>query len=134
MKRILKVLPGLIAGIVGALLLAGCSNQFSPVPEPSGQGLVTIHIGAGEQSRTLFPHVPVFSRYELQFTPGEGQAAKANESLVGTTHSVTLDVGQWTITAIAYVDISVVTGNPGAEAEAARGSNSLTVSEEEATT
>jgi formylglycine-generating enzyme required for sulfatase activity len=130
MKRLLKVLPGLIAGIAGALFLAGCSNQFSSAPEASGQGLVTIHIGNGEQARTLFPQ-PVFSRYELQFTPEEGQAAKESESFTNASPAVTLAAGEWTITAIAYVEIDGVDGIESGEYEAARGSNSLTVSAEQ---
>lgn len=128
MKKLLNVLPGAIAGILGVLLLAGCFNQFSPAPAPtvSGQGRVTVHIGDGN-SRTLLPQAPVFSRYELQFTPGSGQAAKASETVTGASPTVTLAAGDWTITAIAYVNISGVADIPGGEYEAARGSNSLTV-------
>jgi hypothetical protein len=130
MKRVLNVLPGLIAGILGALLLAGCSNQFSPAPDASGQGRVTIRIENGEQARTLFPEAPVFSRYELQFTPGSGQEAKEAEDVTDpNSHSVTLATGDWTITAIAYIEISGITGITDGEYEAARGNNTLTVGE-----
>jgi formylglycine-generating enzyme required for sulfatase activity len=131
MKRLLNVLPGLIAGIVGALLLAGCSNQISPAPDASEQGRVTIRIGNGEQARTLFPQTPVFSRYELEFTPESDQAVRENEVVAYPSgHTVTLAVGSWTITAIAYVQIGGVEGIPGGEYEAARGSETIYVNTE----
>lgn len=126
MRRLVKVLSGVIAGIAGVLLLVGCPNQISPSPETSGEGAVTIHIGDGN-SRTLFPQAPVFSRYELQFTPLNGQAAKAPEAPAGLSHTLTLAEGDWTITALAYVNISGVAEIPDGEYEAARGSNTLTV-------
>jgi formylglycine-generating enzyme required for sulfatase activity len=132
MKRLLNVLPGVIAGILSALLVAGCPNQFSPAPEhgASGQGLVSIHIEDGSP-RTLFPEAPVFSRYELQFTPESGQAEKNPESVPGTNPTVTLAAGDWTITAIGYVNIENIDGIPEGEYEAARGSNTITVESEQ---
>jgi formylglycine-generating enzyme required for sulfatase activity len=131
MKRFLKVLPGAIAGILGALLWAGCSNQFSPAPEASGQGLVSIRIGGGE-SRTLFPDTLAFNRYELRFTPEEGQEARESVTVYSPNYTSNLVAGAWTITAVAYMNISDVEGIPNGEYEAARGSKGLTVIPEQA--
>jgi hypothetical protein len=123
----MKKLLNITALIVGIFFAAGCANDLlpPPAPEASGQGSVTVHIG-NENARTLLP-APAFSRYELQFSPGSGQAEKDPESLATTSSTITLEEGSWTITAIAYVDISGVTGTAGDEYEAARGSNTLTI-------
>jgi uncharacterized repeat protein (TIGR02543 family) len=126
MKLLLKIQTSLFAAMVGLLVLAGCSEPFSSVPE-KGKGTVTINIGGGDNSRTIFPQTPVFSRYELQFTPNDGQAAKNPESVTNGSTTITLATGSWTITAIAYINVSGIDEIPDGEYEAARGSNDLTV-------
>ncbi|MDR0303045.1 MAG: formylglycine-generating enzyme family protein, partial [Treponema sp.] len=126
MKLLSKIQAGLIAAIVSLFFIAGCSDGFSPVPVAE-KGMVTVRIGNEENSRTLFPQTPVFSRYELQFTPGSGQAAKSPESVTNANTTISLATGNWTITAIAYINISGIEGIPNGEYEAARGSKNLTV-------
>jgi hypothetical protein len=56
MKR-LNILAGVIAGIAGILIAAGCANHLLPAPpqETSGQGNVTIHIGDTNSHTSLSP-------------------------------------------------------------------------------
>jgi hypothetical protein len=70
-----------------------------------------------------------FSRYELQFEPNSGQAEilPEYEEIEGGTFNITLEEGDWTITAIAFVNISGVEGIRDGEYKAARGSTPLTV-------
>ncbi|MDR0301824.1 MAG: fibronectin type III domain-containing protein [Treponema sp.] len=131
MKRQLSIKTGIIAVVLGIFLLAGCNDMFSPssaaLQENPSQGMVTINIGNMESSRTLFPEIPAFSRYKLQFQPLDGQSYKGDMWVNNTTSAIGLDFGQWRITAIAYVNISGVEGIPDDEYEAARGSEELNV-------
>jgi uncharacterized repeat protein (TIGR02543 family) len=126
MKLLLKIQTSFFAAMMGLLVLAGCSEPFSPVLE-TGKGTVKIRIGSGDDSRTIFPQTPQFSRYELQFTPNDGQDAKNSESVTSGSTTITLATGSWTITAIAYINVSGIDEIPDGEYEAARGSKSLTV-------
>ena len=133
MKKYFSRQIGFIAGICSILLLAGCSNHFSPTPvlqEIPGQGMVTIHIGDGDTSRTLFPQTPEFSLYKLEFTPLNGQDAKGPEEVTGTSPTFALAVGNWTISVTAYIDINGLedSGISDALYEAAWGSANLNVS------
>ena len=130
MKRILYIQMGIIAIIGSVLVLAGCNNQFSPsqtLQENLRQGNVVIRIANDDDSRTLFPQMPVFSRYKLVFTPENGEEG-IEEWVIDTDSTFSLAVGDWTITVIAYVDVRDIEGIPDDEYEAARGSETMTVS------
>ncbi|MDR3343024.1 MAG: hypothetical protein LBT14_09630, partial [Treponema sp.] len=66
-RKVSSVVLGLMAaGIIA--LLAGC-----PSPESPGRtGVVRVSIG--EVARTLLPENPIFTKYELTFTPSSGTA------------------------------------------------------------
>jgi hypothetical protein len=123
--------------IAGAALLAGCSNIMEPPAGPeagtggaTGQVSITIEgTGADEAGRTLLPSAPAFSKYVLGFTPKGGQAAVSPVTVQnGTRHVMDLAAGNWTITAVGYVNIQGVSGISNGEYEAARGETDVTVS------
>ncbi|AEF84138.1 surface antigen BspA [Treponema primitia ZAS-2] len=123
----------LIIGLLGTIIFAGCSNLFdAPVkpepgisPETAATGRVSISLegtGTDEAGRTLFPHAPVFSKYDLIFTPLDGQTATAPVTITdGARYSLDLAGGYWTIAAVGYVHIQGVSGITDGDYEAARG-------------
>jgi hypothetical protein len=141
MKHTYNPTRGFIAGLVALLLLAslaGCSDLVKPDlvnPEAgtsAGTGRLTIALtgtGTGTE-RTLFPSAPEsFSKYELAFTPKSGQKDMDPVMFTeGTSHSLTLPVGDWTVTALAYIRIQDIEGITDGDYVAARGSKDLTVS------
>jgi hypothetical protein len=145
MKHTYNPTRGVIAGLVArsclTLLLltglAGCSDLVKPDlvnPEAGtslGTGRLTIALtGTGTGERTLFPSAPEsFSKYELAFTPKSGQKAMDPVMFTeGTSHSLTLPVGDWTITALAYIRIQDIAGITDGDYVAARGTKDVTVS------
>ena len=120
MKSLIKTV-GFIAGIAIFLLLAACNNPFLPDAPGNGEAYVTIRMGNGDNARTLYPTF-AFDKYELQFTPEEGQTPISPVTITsGSSVTVTLAYGSWTVTAIGYVAIN------GADEEAARGTGALNV-------
>jgi hypothetical protein len=109
MKRILaKSLP-IVLLTAGLMILSGCFNLLnSPQEREGGRGSLTIQIGGSPAAaRTLYPNA-IFTRYELSFTPHEGQAAYGPKSIDDGTSSVVIDDiehGLWEITAKGYVTI-----------------------------
>jgi hypothetical protein len=97
-----------------------------------GTGRLTIALtgtGTGGE-RTLFPSAPEsFSKYELAFTPKSGQKGMDPVTLTeGTSHSLTLPAGDWTVTALAYIRIQDIEGIADGDYVAARGAKDVTVS------
>jgi hypothetical protein len=94
--------------LLGILILAGCSNpalEQTETPAIAGTGAVSVRIGTVEgqfkdAARTLAPELPAFSKYTLTFSGPEAQDPVDISS--GTSASVELTVGTWTITATAY--------------------------------
>ena len=131
MKKKINMQTGIIAVVLSIFLLAGCINQFEPHVSQGtlGQGIVTINIGNGETSRTLFPNTPEFSRYKLEFTPLDGQDAKGDEWVTSTNPVIALEAGNWEISVTAYLHIHGLEsqGILDDEYEAAWGSDSLMV-------
>jgi hypothetical protein len=142
MKHVIKRFTG---GLLGLLLLAGCSNALQAPqtageppaevsPAEAGTGRLTITLtgtGIDQEARTLFPSAsPAFSKYELVFTPTSGQAGIPLVTLTdgATSHSLTLPTGSWTIAALAYVSIQGVPGITNGDYVAARGETTVTVS------
>ncbi|MDR3171754.1 MAG: fibronectin type III domain-containing protein [Treponema sp.] len=101
--------------LLGILILAGCSNPALEQIETSartGTGAVSVRIGTVEGqfedvARTLAPVAPPeFLRYTLTFSgPEEHEAV---DITFGTSASLELAVGEWTITATAYTDETAV--------------------------
>jgi hypothetical protein len=85
--------------------------------------------GTSGEERTLLPNAPgSFSKYELVFTPEDGQNGIDPVTLTsGTSYTLTLPVGNWTITALAYVRIQGVPGVTDGDYVAARGSEFGTI-------
>jgi hypothetical protein len=139
MKHTYNPTRGFIAGLLALLALlglAGCSDVLKPIPEAgaspleAGAGRLTITLTGTGGERTLFPGAPKsFSKYELAFTPKSGQEGIAPVMFTeGTSHSLTLPVGSWTITALAYIRIQDIAGITDGDYAAARGSKDVTVS------
>jgi hypothetical protein len=100
----------LIVCLIGALFfaLAGCSNIVNNpenagtfTRDGTGNVLITINGGAGGSARTLAPDTDSITQYEITFS-GNGGASHGPETImVGTTTTVSLTAGNWTITAQA---------------------------------
>jgi hypothetical protein len=107
-------------------------------PAEAGTGRVSIVIegtGTDETGRTLFPSAPVFSKYELTFTPKGTQTAPDPVTVQGgARHSLNLPAGNWTITAVGYVHIEGISGIANGDYEAARGEQDVTVYSSSSTT
>jgi hypothetical protein len=97
----------LLICLLGALFfaLAGCSNIVNG-PESAetftrnGTGNVVIEINGGGSARTLVPDAGSITLYELIFS--NGPSSHGTEIIaVGTTATVSLEAGTWTITARA---------------------------------
>jgi hypothetical protein len=84
MKQAVTLKRAFITGLLGVLVLAGCSDAFLQSPReaalpPAGKGAGQVSItitgtGITGGERTLFPATPgSFSKYELSFTPKSGQ-------------------------------------------------------------
>ena len=127
MKNKIKLFTALFS-ILGIFILTGCNNPFSPInlspdsPQHEKGLLITLS-GEGVGARTLYPEVPVFTKYELTFDNGDD---RTREMVVidDDRTSVIVDdlvLGYWTITAKGYVTIN---GNLYVAAE---GSNSITI-------
>jgi hypothetical protein len=71
-----------------------------PLSESAGQVLIRI-AGTGAE-RTLYPEIPPFSRYVLNFTHEDGTTAPDAEVRAEETIRVELKTGLWTITATAF--------------------------------
>ena len=71
-----------VFAVLAALLLAGCPNPMNDLaPAKNAEtGMLSIELLGVNNERTLLPHTPVFSHYELSFTPQDGQAAHADVS------------------------------------------------------
>jgi hypothetical protein len=125
MKEHIKLLFACV--IMGVFALAGCNNPLADTkqqgtdPAVSGTVVVSIETPAGsKEARTIYPALDGFTRYELSFSGGP----VAHESLSGgniTSITVTLPVGNWTITATAY------SGEEDSRIASARGSTSVTI-------
>jgi hypothetical protein len=145
MKHVYTLFKGFSGGLLGLLILAGCSNALLQAPRtdgaspeavsPAGTGRLTISLtgtGTSGGERTLFPSAPVsFSKYELAFTPRSGQAGVSPVTFTGDdSYTLSLPTGEWTIEARAYVQIQGVTGIANGNYVAARGSKAVTVGSE----
>jgi hypothetical protein len=102
------------------VILAACSNVL-PLHAPQ-EGGVTITISNGISQRTLYPDIPVFTKYVLSFESAVG----GHEDVIllegnGTVTVTDLEPGEWVITATGYVTIE------GEELPAASGSVEVTV-------
>ena len=115
MKKVVRL--ALLLGIV-LFALAGCKNTYTP-PVQDGYGLVNVTVGLPESagipdSRTIAPDIGIFTKYVLSF---EGPAVAyppppAPQEITGTSTSVQLIPGEWTITVTAYVgDVAAAIGS-----------------------
>jgi hypothetical protein len=88
-----------------------------------GENRGVVQIQVGSPARTLQPDLAGFSRYELDFAGPEGASHGKETINSGTSATVELSPGTWTITAAAY------TGTGDGAVKAATGSAEVTVSE-----
>jgi hypothetical protein len=98
----------LIVCLLGALFfaLAGCSNildspEHAGISSQDGTGNVVIEINGGVSARTLVPDTGSITLYELTFSGTNGATHGTETITVGTSATVSLDAGNWTITAQA---------------------------------
>jgi hypothetical protein len=119
-----------MALMMGALVFSACSNPLTGKPETGeaqeNRGLVVVQVGG--QERTLQPVLTGFSRYELSFSGPSGSAHETETLTSGTSKTVELAQGQWTISAAAF------TGSGESAKKAAQGSAAVTVAASGSTT
>ncbi|GHV96258.1 hypothetical protein AGMMS50293_25780 [Spirochaetia bacterium] len=150
MKNRITMNKIILTVLVTAIVLGGCSNFLnSPVslksggypensgdaiPLESGKGQLSISISDGA-ARTLLPTLPVFSRFELVFTPnGEQNLPEPNYVSLSVnnniaSHTINLEPGSWTINAYGYTYIANVPGMIEGEYEVAVGSSTIDVAD-----
>jgi phage baseplate assembly protein gpV len=119
MKRKTRI-SSILAGL-GLLILAGCFNPLTSVPEPGdrARGGVTIHVsGTPDAARTLYPKAE-FSKIVLSFSPKDGQTTHKEETLPEEKSSIVIEDladGTWEVTAKGYVKIDA-NGNGNIEGD-----------------
>ena len=120
MKNIFKHCIVLFS-LFGLLFLAGCPEHLNFDSSVSSGLRITIS-GDGVEGRTLFPSMPVFTKYVLEFSgPGSYDPIEVDIE----ERAVTIDNfpnGEWNITAIGFVTIA------GEYKRAADGTTQVTVS------
>ncbi|GHV82426.1 hypothetical protein AGMMS49991_09840 [Spirochaetia bacterium] len=118
MKNALKAVSAI--ALISLLLLAGCSDIFTPEASKSqaGEGIVQIQIGDSAAPRTLVP-AATFAAYGVSATSGSNTVVL--DPAAGTSKTLKLQPGTWTITVTGY------TGSAGSYERTATGSASVAV-------
>jgi hypothetical protein len=122
MKKIIKF--GLLT--LALFIFAACANPFDPSAyynELGNNGVVRIYIGENsQQSRTVQPGLDAIAGYQLTFTGGTHDPV----DITGVNYAdITLEDGEWTITATAYKKDGEIGNN---DDSVASGSISITIS------
>jgi hypothetical protein len=117
MKKRLSVIYKTAAAVsvlgIGLLLLISCSNIFAPPHEVSASGngetgTAIVSFGNGvEGARTLLPSAATFALYKLTISPANSNPASTvtpPDISSGSSSSVELTTGDWTIHVDAYTD------------------------------
>jgi hypothetical protein len=116
MKNLKKMMSAALGGLTLALLLAGCADILnSPAAPEAKPGKVTLTIGSGP-ARTVTPDVDQFKRIILTFEGRNGSPDLEDADVKNGSATVDLPVGEWDVTAKAY--LSAIDTTPAAASDA----------------
>ena len=126
MKRINTFLFKLASLSAIIAILVACSDGLNSAPETQQTSRITIQVD--NTGRTVLPNTPVFSYYTFTFSSQDGQDEQTLDTN-DSTAEIDLALGTWDITAVGYVHISGIAGITNGYYKAAKGSETIEVTD-----